>query len=140
MFDQVDILWQPVRILLSRYVLKVSQYYKTRKKFWEIGQSVVTLKIWYLGRGEVGRPLGWGLSKNLTAQDIHFSPTRSKYNKTMLSHNSLLSLKPGSKIKVDKAFLSLVLNNPIQKLDVALSWSQISFLPIFFFFSFCQMR
>ena len=45
-----------------------------------------------------------GLSKYLTAQDTHISPTSTHHSKTLSSHGNLLSLQSQSKIQEHKTF------------------------------------
>ena len=64
-----------------------------------------------------------GLSKYLTAQDTHISPTSTNHSRTLSSHGNLLSLQSQSRIQEYKTFLFLVLSKLIQKLVSALSWN-----------------
>jgi hypothetical protein len=64
-----------------------------------------------------------GLSKYLAVQDTHISPTSTNQSRTLSSHGNLLSLQSQSTIQEHKTFSVLVLSKLIQKLVIALSWS-----------------
>ena len=61
-----------------------------------------------------------GLSKNLTAQDTHITPTLTKHKQTLARLGKLLFLQQRSTIQKNGPFLSLVLSKLFTKLDIAL--------------------
>ena len=70
-----------------------------------------------------GTAVHQGLSKYLTAQDTHISPTSSNHSRPLSSHGNLLSLQSQSTIQEYKPFLCLILSKLIWKLVIALSWN-----------------
>ena len=56
-----------------------------------------------------------GLSKYLTAQDTHISPTSTKHGRNISIHNKILSLRSQSTIQEYRPFLLLVLGKLIRK-------------------------
>ena len=62
-----------------------------------------------------------GLSKCLTAQDTHFSPTPTKHSRTLSSYGNPLAFQSQYTIQVYRLFLCLGLSIFNQKLDVGIS-------------------
>ena len=83
----------------------------------------------YLCNFHVSRPPGvtavqQGLSKYLTAQDIHISATSTNHSRTP----AMVTYSPSNhspQYKNIKLFLFLVLSKLIQKLVIALSWNNL---------------
>ena len=79
--------------------------------------------------------LPWVLSKYLTAQDTHVTPTLTKHNRILVRLGNLLSLQPYSTIQLKDLFSvpSIKLNH--HKIDIALSCQQQQkILNLIFFF------
>ena len=59
---------------------------------------------YYMDMGMKGTAVHQGLSKYLTAQDTHISPTSTNHSRTLSSYGNLLSLQSQSTIQEHKTF------------------------------------